>query len=178
MTRDFAQVIGIGEFLVQHSQLAGRKPDFGKQPRAPSSIVIEHGQRFASTLAEPARDHQGSEMIPRRHVPFAGADENAGALFDGPGKVPARIIDRIRRRNESDALRSTHRPIQIRGFRCGRETGIRFFHNANEAREPRRVLQLIGDLMKADLFQRYGNEPADRLQRVHRALRRTEIAAE
>src|SRR5205085_12327297 len=99
----FSQIIGIRQLPVQNAELLGAEPQLGKKSSAFAPLVVENGDGLAGGLADASRDHERGEMITRRHVPFAGPDENSGALFEGPREIPARIVDRIRGRDERDA---------------------------------------------------------------------------
>src|SRR5205807_1039643 len=122
MFRDFPQVIRIGELALEDAQLLRRKSDFREKPRAFAAIVIKNCDRFAGLVAQTTRKKQCAEMIARRHIPLARADENSRALLNRTRKIPARICDRIRRWNESDSLVTTaDGPIKIRGLRCRRD---------------------------------------------------------
>src|ERR1700738_1866668 len=117
-------------------------------------------------------------MISRRHIPFASADENSGALFDRPGEIPAWIIDRIRRRNERGTVVAAQRAIHIGGLRSRSETGVRFPHDANETGKSGGILKLSRDLMQAGFLERNGHEASGILQRFQGPLGSVEIATQ
>ena len=93
-------------------------------------------------------------MIARRHIPFARPDENAGTLGDRRGKIPALIVDRIRRGNEGDAVRlAADGAIKIGGFRRRRDATVGVLHDPNKTGEPGRISQLFRDLMQSCFLQ-------------------------
>src|SRR5438067_9615816 len=117
-------------------------------------------------------------MIARRHIPLARADEDSRTLLDGTRKIPARIFDWIRRRDESDSLAAANRSIKIRGLRRRRDATVRAFHDLRETGQLRRIAQLLRDLMQSRFFQGNRNDASFVLQRGQSALRVPEITAE
>ena len=148
---DFPKVIGIGKLSIEHAQFFRSESDSGEQARAFAAIEIEDGDRFAGLLAQ---------LVAR---PTARRDDFARGTFHSrvPMKIPERSpIGREKSQRRSSmgygvgmkATRSAaaaNRPIEIRGFRRRRDATIRPIHDAHKTREPRRIAQLIGDLVKS-----------------------------
>ena len=84
MFRDFSQVIRICEFAIEDVQLLRRKSDFYEKPRTFAAIVIKDRDFCAGLIAQASRQKQRAQMIARRHIPLARADEDSRTLLDRP----------------------------------------------------------------------------------------------
>src|ERR1700741_705583 len=93
-------------------------------------------------------------MIAGRDIPFTCSDKNSGTVCDRSGKVPALIIDRVRRGNKGDTIwRAADRTIKIGGLGRWRDAAVGALHNANKTSKPRRMSQLFRDLMKPGFLE-------------------------
>ncbi len=84
-----AQVLGIGQ---RAGEDAERRADGLEETLAAAAVGIDYGD----ALGEAAGGGDGEEVVAGRNVKLAGADEDAGAVGDGGGKIPRRGLDGVR----------------------------------------------------------------------------------
>src|SRR5262249_24503201 len=93
---DAAEVIGIGFPLLNQAEFPLRKIQFAQQAFPSMPINIDYRERFACCFAQLTCGQQRREMIARRDIPFASANENPRLLGSTHRKIPSLIVDRVR----------------------------------------------------------------------------------